>query len=241
MSILPSMIIRNLFVLSIAALILASGCASHPAIQPKLAEEGKTEMGFSLSIENVIPVIWYRRGLNKNTDVGLRIGIPLSGTGVDINRVLFRNDRKWDILNLAYSFNPNSNYDLTYMKFSRAKKESRGILPISWLGFRIMIIPNGVVRQRDTKGLYGPSTRAGLLYGRQISRKWGIEFGYYHDFQAMPISKVFSFDWDPNSPKTVEEFGDSYVNYPPVNKGFPSEYSRLTGLSFQIYMYIGRK
>ena len=119
--------IRNLIILFLATLIWASGCASHPSIQPHLAEEGKTEMGFSLALENVIPVVWYRRGLNKNTDVGLRIGIPLSGTGIDINRVLFRNDRKWDVLNLAWSFNPNSNYDLTYMKFSRAKKEKRGI------------------------------------------------------------------------------------------------------------------
>ena len=235
------MMTRNLFILFLAALIWIPGCASHPAIQPHLAEEGKTEMGFSLSLENVIPVIWYRRGLNKNTDVGLRIGIPLSGTGVDINRVLFRNDRKWDILNLAWSFNPNSNFDVTYMKFSRAKKENRGILPVSWMGFRIMIIPNGVLRQQDTEGLYSASTRAGLLYGRQIGKKWGIEFGYYHDFQAMPFSKIFSFDWNPKSPKVINEYGDTYVNFPPTNNGLPSEYSRLIGLSFQVYMYLGKK
>lgn len=232
---------QKLIIVFILALIGGSGCASHPAIQPHIAEEGKTEMGFSFSIENVIPVIWYRRGLNKNTDVGLRIGIPLSGTGVDINRVLYRTDRKWDILNLAWSFNPNSNYDLTYMKFGRAKKESMGILPVSWIGFRIMIIPNGVVRQRDKEGAYTASTRAGLLYGRQLGKKWGIEFGYYHDFQAMPLSKVFSFDWDPSSPTVINEYGNTYVNYPPVNRGLPSEYSRLTGLSLQIYMYIGKK
>ena len=231
---------KKIIILTSLASSYFFGCASHPAIQPQIAKKGETEMGFSMSIENVIPVVWYRYGVNKNTDIGLRIGIPASGSGIDINRVLFRDKRKWDMLNLAWSYNSNSNYDVTYMKFSRSKKAKRGILPVSWIAFRIMIIPNGVLRQQN-KNLYSASTRAGLLYGKQIGEKWGIELGYYHDFQSMPISKIFSFDWDPQSDETIEEYGDTYVNYPPKNKSLPSEFSRLTGLSFQIYLYLGSR
>ena len=47
------------------------GCASHPPVLAKEPRKGETDMGFSFSAENVIPVIWFRRGLNRSTDIGL--------------------------------------------------------------------------------------------------------------------------------------------------------------------------
>ena len=52
--------------------------------------------------------------LNNYTDVGFKLGIPISGTGIDINWLLMKKDRWWDMLNLAYSISPNSSLDLTY-------------------------------------------------------------------------------------------------------------------------------
>ena len=82
-------------------------------------------MGFSFAAENVIPVIWWRHGLNQYTDVGLKLGIPLSGTGIDINRVLMKKGRRWDVLNLAYSYSPNSSFDLTYYMFKGSKRKGQ--------------------------------------------------------------------------------------------------------------------
>ena len=105
-------------------------------------------MGFSFSVENVIPVIWWRHALNNYTDVGFKVGIPISGTGIDINRVLMKKNRRWDILNLAYSISPNSSLDLTYYMFKVHKKEELSFLkpPLKtrWRALRLMIVPNGI-------------------------------------------------------------------------------------------------
>ena len=55
----------------------------------------------NFSAENIIPVIWWRYGINKYTDIGYRLGIPLSGTGIDFNRILMKKDYSWDVLNVA--------------------------------------------------------------------------------------------------------------------------------------------
>jgi hypothetical protein len=57
----------------------------------------------------------------------------------------------------------------------------------------------------------GQSVRFGMLYGRRLSTKWGFEVGYFHDFS------------DGN----------------PSYEGLPSEYSRSTGMSLQLFMYLG--
>ena len=232
------MIRLNIFLILIFLFFGIQGCTSHPAIQPNLPEPGTTDMGFSFSVENIVPVIWWRRGINESTDIGLRVGIPLSGTGIDINRVLFRKERSWEVLNLAYSINPNSNYDLSYIRFKKNLRSSK----ISWLGFRVMVIPKGAVRRINDGNLnYSASNRAGLFYGRQMSQKWGIEFGYFHDYNSMPLGKVFSTDWDPNSESVKAEYGDQYKFYPLSSGGnLPSEYSRRVGLSLQLYMYLGK-
>jgi len=223
----------KLSILLIFVILWGSGCASHPPVLPKEITKGDTHMGFTFSIENVIPVAWVRRGLNQYTDIGLRLGLPISGSGIDINRILFKKDRKWDVLNLAYNIAPNSSIDFTYYKFKQAKKAKEGkSLGVSWRGYRGMYIPQGVSK--------GESLRLGLLYGRRIGEKYGIELGYFHDFRSIPILELFNFNWDPNDPDTIEDYGPGYKNYEHKYNGFPSEYSRLTGLSFQLFMYLGQ-
>jgi len=221
----------KLSILLIFVILWGSGCASHPPVLPKEITKGDTHMGFTFSIENVIPVAWVRRGLNQYTDVGLRVGLPLSGSGIDINRILFRKDRKWDALNLAYNIAPNSSIDFTYYKFKQAKKTKKGkSLGVSWRGYRGMYIPEGVSK--------GESLRFGFLYGRRIGEKYGIELGYFHDFRSIPIKELFTINWDPYEFDLENDTG--YENYEHKYNGFPSEYSRLTGLSFQLFMYLGQ-
>ena len=221
----------KLSILLIFVILWGSGCASHPPVLPKEITKGDTHMGFTFSVENVIPVAWVRRGLNQFTDVGLRVGLPLSGSGIDINRILFRKDRKWDALNLAYNIAPNSSIDFTYYKFKQAKKTKKGkSLGVSWRGYRGMYIPEGVSK--------GESLRFGFLYGRRIGEKYGIELGYFHDFRSIPIKELFTINWDPYEFDLENDTG--YENYEHKYNGFPSEYSRLTGLSFQLFMYLGQ-
>ena len=88
-----------------------------------------------------------------------------------------KKDRRWDMLNLAYSISPNSSLDLTYYMFKIHKKEKLNFLkpPLRtrWRAFRLMIIPNGTY---DNPSKYGTkvSTRLGLLFGRRFWRKVGI-------------------------------------------------------------------
>ena len=62
----------KIFIILIILFFSIQGCTSHPAIQPNLPEPGTTDMGFSFSVENIVPVIWWRRGINENTDIGLK-------------------------------------------------------------------------------------------------------------------------------------------------------------------------
>jgi len=223
---------RNLCLLSFAIILWVNGCASHPPVFPQMPKKGETNMGFTFSAENLIPVIWYRHGLGRYTDLGLRAGIPLSGTGIDLNRVLYKRDRKWDVVNVSYNLAPNSSFDFTYYKFKGDKRANpKNPFGAAWTGYRCMFIPKGVSG--------GQSVRFGMLYGRRFSTKWGVEVGYFHDFKSMPFSKVFTANWDPADTTIINKYGSSYKQYPHKFEGFPSEFSRSTGMSFQLFMYLG--
>ena len=223
---------RNLIIFLIAIILWGSGCASHPSVFPQMPEKGVTNMGFTFSVENLIPVIWARHGLGQYTDFGIRVGIPFSGTGIDLNRVLFKRDRKWDVFNVAYNLAPNSSFDFTYYKFKGAKRiTKKNPFGVAWTGYRCMLIPKGVSG--------GQSVRFGMLYGRRLSTKWGFEVGYFHDFRSMPFSKVMTSNWDPTDTTIVNDYGYGYKKYPHEYEGLPSEYSRATGMLLQFFMYLG--
>ena len=143
------------------------GCASHPVINPHLPEVGKAKKGYALSVENVVPYMWYRKGINEKSEIGLRVGLPIYGSGIDYSRVVYVKENKWDIINLAWSLNPNYNIDATYYKFKTSKGDN-GFLKSRWIGFRGMSIQNGITKNS--------SNRLGFLMGFQTNPKWGFEF-----------------------------------------------------------------
>ncbi len=215
------MINRNILILSFIIILWIGGCASHPPVLPQIPKEGVTSTGFSFSVENVIPVIWWKYGLNNYTEVGFKLGIPLSGTGIDISRVLMKKKYKWDVLNLAYSYSPNPSFDLSYYMFKRKKSEELnfGEIPLKtkWKGFRCMIIPDGLWDESDDN----QSIRFGFIYGRRFGSRWGFETGYFHDFKG---------GFDPENKK-----------YPHKWKNWPTQFSRGTGFSMQLFLYLPSK
>tara|TARA_B100000315_G_scaffold260546_1_gene322774 strand:+ start:17539 stop:18261 length:723 start_codon:yes stop_codon:yes gene_type:complete len=196
-----------------------SGCASHPTVAPRTLEKGETFYGYSLSIENVFPVLYYRYGITDRSDIGLRVGLPIYGSGVDYSRILYEKENKRDVLNVAWSLSPNSNFDFTYYKFTQNKKR-KGVT--TFWGMRGMFIPNGISG--------GQSVRLGFLIGSYM-KNIGYEIGYFHDFSSMPITKLFSTNFDYAD---TSQWGTRYLNYPhSAEGGLPTEYSRITGLSIR--------
>ena len=108
--------------------IILNGCASHPRVGSQRMAEGDVEYGYAFSVENVFPYLWYRKGISKRSDIGVRVGLPIYGSGLDYSRLLYEKENKWDMLNFAWSLNPNYNYDFTYYKFRQRKNKKTGAL-----------------------------------------------------------------------------------------------------------------
>ncbi len=193
-------------------------------------QKGETEQGWVFSVENILPYYYYRTALTNESNIGFRMGVLIGGAGIDYSRLLYSKERKWDILNLAWSFNPNYNIDATYLKFYQGK-EKEGKSPfVFWWGIRGMYIPKGIGG--------GTSTRMGVLIGMQPWQRSGFEIGYYHDSNAMPLGKLFSPTWRWDDPENIARYGDT----PHItDSGLPSEYSRLTGISLRFYIMTGKK
>lgn len=236
----------------IACGLFLSGCASHPVVHPGILKKNEQVWGYSIAAENIFPVMWFRKGLDQKTELGYRIGLPIYGSGVDLSRVVMKKENKWDVMNFAWSLNPNQNFDITYYRFkesaggllSKLKRKNKSSSSVSWKGVRFMLIPEGITPDNRS------SMRAGLLRGGKISEKFGYEIGYFHDFNSMPLSKVFDSKWNvtgknwKNSVRLDSAYNGRYADYDPMynGKGFgvPSEYSRATGLSIQVFYYLGR-
>ena len=196
--------------------------------------------------------MWFRKGLDQDTELGYRIGLPIYGTGIDISRTVMRKEDSWDVMNFSWSYNPNRNIDITYYRFkeksgglfSKMKKKKQKTPSISWRGTRFMLIPEGITPDKKS------SMRLGFLRGGKISEKFGYEIGYFHDFNAMPLSKVFDSKWNvtgedwQTSSRLDSSYGGRYDDYDPMfpgkGSGAPSEYSRATGFSLQLFYYLGR-
>ena len=244
---------KKLFVFTLlTVLFFFVGCASHPVVHPGTLKKNEQVWGYSLAAENILPVVWFRKGLDAKTEIGYRVGLPIYGTGVDLSRVVMRREKSWDVMNFSWSYNPNRNIDITYYRFkeksgglfSKMKKKKQEMPSISWRGTRFMLIPEGITPDKKS------SMRLGFLRGGKISEKFGYEIGYYHDFNAMPLSKVFDSKWNvtgedwQTSSRLDSSYGGRYDDYDPMfpgkGSGAPSEYSRATGFSFQLFYYLGR-
>ena len=204
--------------------IIFSGCASHPRVGSQRMAEGDVEYGYAFSVENVFPYLWYRKGISKRSDIGVRVGLPIYGSGLDYSRLLYEKENKWDILNLAWSLNPNYNFDFTYYKFSQRKNKKTGALGgTAWTGIRFMHIPEGINNKT--------SSRIGILFGGKPGSKLSYEVGYFHDFSSMPISWLFKSDYEATG---------RFSEFPHTTEfGLPSENSRITGFSLQVFFNLG--
>lgn len=210
------------------ALLLLAGCATHPTVSTERMAKGESQYGYTLSVENVFPFIWYRYALSDKSDVGFRVGLPIYGSGIDYSRLLYSKEDKWDVLNVAWSVNPNYNLDFTYYKFRQRKAKKTRPASTTWWGIRMMYIPKGMSG--------GRSNRLGLLLGGQPNQRFGYELGYYHDFNSMPITELFNFKWKTDMDQTTKaRYGDT----PHTAYGLPSEYSRLTGISVRVFINLG--
>ncbi len=218
---------KNIFVISLV--IFLTGCATHPRVSTDMMKKGETEKGLVFSLENIIPVYNFRYGLTDRSNIGLRIGIPIYGSGIDYSRLLYARERKWDVLNLSWSLNPNYNIDATYYKFYRFKTKGEKPPAVFWWALRMMYIPRGVMGKT--------SNRFGLLLGIKPWPNKGFEIGYFHDSSAMPLAKVFSPSWRWDSAENIARYGDKPHIAP---SGMPSEFSRLTGISFQFFVDLNK-
>ena len=205
--------------------IILNGCASHPKVSSQRMAEGDIEYGYAFSVENVFPYLWYRKGISKRSDIGVRVGLPIYGSGLDYSRLLYEKEHKWDILNLAWNVNPNFNFDFTYYKFKQRYNKKTDVLGgTAWTGIRFMHIPKGINDKT--------STRIGLLFGGKPGSKLSYEIGYFHDFSSMPISYLFKSDF--------EAEGSRFSEFPHTTEfGLPSENSRITGFSLQVFFSLG--
>ena len=204
--------------------IILSGCSSHPRVSSQRMAEGDVEYGYAFSVENIFPYLWYRKGISKRSDIGVRVGLPIYGSGLDYSRLLYEKENKWDILNLAWSLNPNYNFDFTYYKFSQRKNKKTGALGgTAWTGIRFMHIPEGINNKT--------SSRIGILFGGKPGSKLSYEVGYFHDFSSMPISWLFKSDYEATG---------RFSEFPHTTEfGLPSENSRITGFSLQVFFSLG--
>ena len=204
--------------------IILNVCASHPRVSSQRMAEGDVEYGYAFSVENVFPYLWYRKGISKRSDIGVRVGLPIYGSGLDYSRLLYEKENKWDMLNLAWSLNPNYNFDFTYYKFRQRQNKKTGALGgTAWTGIRFMHIPKGISDKT--------STRIGFLFGGKPGSKLSYEIGYFHDFSSMDIDSVFSYPY-----AGVDRFSE----FDHTTKfGIPSEHSPITGFSLQVFFNLG--
>ena len=106
---------KKLFLtISFSFVLFIVGCASHPVVHPGSLKKNEQVWGYALAAENIFPVVWFRKGLDQNTELGYRLGLPIYGTGIDLSRVVMRKENAWDVMNFAWSYNPNRNFDITY-------------------------------------------------------------------------------------------------------------------------------
>jgi len=65
---------RKLFLtISLTFLFFLIGCASHPVVHPGTLKKNEQVWGYALAAENVLPVVWFRKGLDKILKLGIEL------------------------------------------------------------------------------------------------------------------------------------------------------------------------
>ena len=100
---------KLILTISLTFLFFLIGCASHPVVHPGTLKKNEQVWGYALAAENVLPVVWFRKGLDQNTEIGYRIGLPIYGTGIDLSRTVMRRENAWD-LSLIHISEPTRPY-----------------------------------------------------------------------------------------------------------------------------------
>jgi len=217
------MIIIMKRILIFISFIFIWNCAGHSTISPNPLKKGKTYQAVTYSYESILPVFIYRKGVTDKIDFGLKLGLPY-GTGFDISQMLIKKGDLHYILNLGYSWALNPSYDFTLYRMTKVKRRP-GLL--TYYGLRGMYIPNGITGNQ--------SMRMGLVIGNYTTGKFGYEVGFFHDFSSMPLSYIISSE-------NIDYSSDyKYKDYPHSVNGIPSEFSRMTGLSFRLNFPINEK
>ena len=208
---------RNIiFILIITPLL---NCSGHSTISPKTLKKGQSYQAITYSFDSMVPIYTYRKGISNKTDLGISLGFPIYGSGINMTRLLNKNGRKSTLLNVGFSYALNSSFDFTLFNTNNVR---RGV--ITYYGTRLLLIPNGISGNK--------SLRFGLLLGNYTIGKMGFEFGYFHDFSSMPITKVFSSEYIPEG---------GYKDFPHMINGIPSEYSRMAGISIRVSFPLNEK
>ncbi|MCF7805625.1 MAG: hypothetical protein K9N46_15410 [Candidatus Marinimicrobia bacterium] len=164
---------KQYLIILAAVALLMTGCAAHSTISPDVLEPGEKMRTVTVSSETILPVITWRRGLSERSDFGFHLGIPLYGTGIDYTYQLREKPRSGgDIINFGAFLTPNTNLDFTYYKVATLGKQGN---THPYFGWRIMYIPSGISGEN--------STRFGFLAGLRLNNRFGVELGYFHDFE----------------------------------------------------------
>jgi len=181
-------------------------------------------------------LLFFRHGLTDKWDVGLRVGMPVYGTGIDFSRLIASKPHRSDILNVSYSVNANSNIDYTYYrvkhKMKVKEKSGEAVRRLRYMGLRGMVIKSGITGHTSNRfGILiggGPAVRGPDEENLPRTHRFQWELGYFHDFKSMPLLSVFSLG-------TFDHMSEPrFEDYPHSENGLPTEYSRMTGLSFRI-------
>ena len=109
------------------------------------------------------------------------------------------------------------NMSFKSLKCSPQRKDKLNPYNIGWTAARVMIIPDG--RYENPGPGNDKSIRFGFLIGRRFGYRWGFETGYFHDFRG---------GFDPNN-----------KDYPHSDNKWPTQFSKGTGLSMQLFLYLG--
>ncbi len=186
--------------LLLPVLLYLVSCTSHPVIAPEPLKEDETYKGVVLSVENMAPQFVFRKGLGKQVDGGVRIGMfALQGSGVDLTFVLRDEGSRLHTMNFATTYAEQSSFEATYFNVSRKERSKTvrregkvfkqtevDIFNYGYLGLRYAYLPTG---------LWGDKIHLfGLLYGRNFRNNWGVELGYLHNFSGWPQVSEYGFN-----------------------------------------------